>query len=414
MKTGCISHPAQEPLIVIHRWQLEFCRDERGKANECAAALLSFFEYWHNIKLEMRERNRAANDAFEREGKGRPYPESLLQWHSTAEIEAGLLIFKRSSIQAAIELLVKKEVIEVLPNPVLKYDKTRHFLFHPEVLNEWLQNHRLNSAFRSAENSRSQEAEAPAPPFPQHRLKTAGPSAENSPASAEFSRPSAENSRPIPETSTETSTEKTTTTTTTTTPVAANAAPTPAPAAVVVVSSGSGGFDAEENRRDEALEALKTEFRLNPAQANEVRRIAKDKGLAYLEERVSYTRQNAKKNRTAYLLKLLHEDAQITVEPGGKSKRHLKPDPKPEAAPSESKADFSAELTWWQSATQAQKEDILRDPRFDLHRGRMRKGVTAAWLGLPVLREVLAELAQEAACAAAEMAKAQQPEQKAA
>lgn len=63
-RTSCISHPAHEPLIVIHRWQLEFCKDDKGKVNECAAALLSFFEYWHNIKLEMSERNRAANDAF--------------------------------------------------------------------------------------------------------------------------------------------------------------------------------------------------------------------------------------------------------------------------------------------------------------------------------------------------------------
>jgi hypothetical protein len=202
------------------------------------------------------------------------------------------------------------------------------------------------------------------------------------------------------------------TTTTTTPPAAANAASTPAPS--VVVAPSGDGFEAEEKAREERLEMLRAEFRLNPGQANEVRRIAKDKGLAYLEERVSYTRRNAKKNRTAYLLKLLHEDAQITVEPDHKPKRHLKPDPKPEAAPSEPKADFSAELTWWQSATEAQKEDILRDPRFDLFRKSMRKGVTAASLGLPVLREVLAELARKAACAAAEMAKAQQPEQKAA
>src|SRR5690348_3088131 len=120
-RTSCITHPAHEPLIVIHRWQLEFCKDERGKTNECAAALLSFLEYWHSIKLEMSERNRAANDAFEREGKGRPYQESLLQWHSTAEIEAGLLIFKRSSIQSAIDLLVKKDAVEVHRNPVLRY-----------------------------------------------------------------------------------------------------------------------------------------------------------------------------------------------------------------------------------------------------------------------------------------------------
>jgi hypothetical protein len=179
-RTSCIQHPAREPLIIIHRWQLEFCTNEEGKVNECAAALLSFLEYWHNKKLDTSERNRAANDAFEREKKGRPYPESLLQWHSTAEIEAGLLIFKRSSIQGTIDLLVKKKVVEVHRNPVLKYDNTRHFLFRPEVLNEWLMDHVPNSAL---------------------------PPAENSTWSAENGKPSAENSRTIPETSTEDTTE---------------------------------------------------------------------------------------------------------------------------------------------------------------------------------------------------------------
>ena len=44
----------------------------------------------------------------------------------------------------------------------------------------------------------------------------------------------------------------------------------------------------------------------------------------------------------------------------------------------------------------------------------MRKGVTAASLGLPVLREVLAELAHGAACAATAFVKAQQPDAEAA
>ena len=141
-----------------------------------------------------------------------------------------------------------------------------------------------------------------------------------------------------------------------------------------------------------------------------VRRIAKDKGLAYIEGRASYTRRNAKKNWTAYLLKLLQEDAQITTEPDRKSRRNPKLDPKPEEAPSEPKADFSAELAWWESATDAQREDMLRDPRFEIYHKSMRKGVSAASLGLPVLRQVLAELAQEASCAATVLERAQQSE----
>jgi hypothetical protein len=179
---------------------------------------------------------------------------------------------------------------------------------------------------------------------------------------------------------------------------------------VVVDSSGAGGFEAEEKRRDDRLEALRNDFRLNPTQVNEIRRITKDKGISYVEGCIEYTRRNAKKNKPAYLLKLLREDAQITAEPERRAKKHLKPDPKPEGAPSELPADFSAELAWWQSASPAQRENILRDPRFDVFRPSMRKGVTAASLGLPVLRQVLAGLAQEAACAATVLERAQQPE----
>jgi hypothetical protein len=202
--------------------------------------------------------------------------------------------------------------------------------------------------------------------------------------------------------------------TTTTTPGACTPEPEPqtkAETVVVVDSSGAGGFEAEEKRRDERLEALRNDFPLNPTQVNEICRIAKDKGISYVERCIEYTRRNAKKNKPAYLLKLLREEAQITAEPERRAKKHLlKPDPKPEGAPSEPPADFSAELAWWQSATDARREAILRDPRFDLYRKSMRKGVTAASLGLPVLREVLAELAQEASCAATVLERAQQPE----
>jgi hypothetical protein len=138
--------------------------------------------------------------------------------------------------------------------------------------------------------------------------------------------------------------------------------------AVVVVSSASGAFEAEEKARDERLEALKTEFRLNPGQANEVRRVAKGKGIAYLEERVAYARANAKKNRTAYLLKLLREEAQITAEPERKPKRPLKPDPQtlePAAAPAAEPLPlaqaYAAEWAFWQGASEDLRQAWLQD-----------------------------------------------------
>jgi hypothetical protein len=145
--------------------------------------------------------------------------------------------------------------------------------------------------------------------------------------------------------------------------------------------------------------------------------IAKRRGTAFVRDQADIVRNDPKIRNLAAAFEKACDSPEGWKRPKAAAKKpaRRKPaDPKPEEAPSEPQADFSAELAWWQSVTDAQREDILRDPRFDLYRKSMRKGVTAASLGLPVLREVLAELAQKAGSAAAEMAKAQQPEQQAA
>lgn len=401
-RTGCISHPAHEPLIVIHRWQLEFCKDDKGKMNECAAGLLSFFEYWHNIKLEMSERNRAANDAFEREGKGRPYQESLLQWHSTPEIEAALLIFKRSSIQAAIDLLVKKKAVEVLRNPVLKYDNTRHFLFHPEVLNEWLKDHQPNSAFRPTENSKSQEDGRSKAPFPQHLLKTADESAESGLPSTENSQPFAENSGTIPETSTEITPENTTTTprarTHTQADVLVAEAPSSSFSSVDGVSEEPAGKLSSEDRLE--LDAITNDFRSDGCQKAKAVACAKRRGMEFVREQADIVRTKQNLRNLAGAFEKACDSLEGWKRPKAAAKKPARAkalEPKPEEAPPEPSADFSAELAWWQSASEAQEQGILSDPRLDLYRKSMRKRVTAASLGLNVLRQVLADQAQERA-----------------
>ncbi|MBV8401900.1 MAG: helix-turn-helix domain-containing protein [Acetobacteraceae bacterium] len=195
---------------------------------------------------------------------------------------------------------------------------------------------------------------------------------------------------------------------TTTTPCACapEAEPMIPDKAVVVVSSGSG-FEAEEKRRHQRLAELSSQFCLNPSQANELHRIAKDpdKGMAYIEEKAQLTLSEPRDNAAAFFVLALERN----WKPKVKIAKQPKSEPTPQKPP-EPLADFSAEMTWWQSATDAQREDILRDPRFDLYRKSMRKGVTAASLGLPVLRQVLAELAQEASRTATVLEKAQQPE----
>lgn len=137
MKTTCINHPAQEKLIVIRGWQLKFCN-----GNTCEAALLSFFEYWHNIKREQSRKAKQANNIAIMHGdeEQATQDETLLQFHTENEIEKSIMIYGRTKISEAIKGLQQKNVIEVHknPNPRYSFDKTKYFLFHPEVCNEWI------------------------------------------------------------------------------------------------------------------------------------------------------------------------------------------------------------------------------------------------------------------------------------
>jgi|GEM_PF-4841130 len=136
MKTTCINHPKNEPILLIRWWQLVFC-----EGNYCAAALLSFFEYWHNIKLEMKRKNQQLNDIAEMHGDERSQDETLIQFHTEGQLRFGILfLYSNKAIREALKLLEAKGVIETTsnPNPKYKFDKTKYFIFHPEVINEWL------------------------------------------------------------------------------------------------------------------------------------------------------------------------------------------------------------------------------------------------------------------------------------
>jgi hypothetical protein len=139
MKTSCISHP-HEPLIIIRKAQVEFC-----DGNACAAALMSFFEYWHNIKLEMVPKNAFLNDIAQEHGEARCHDTSLYQFHNMNELSDGIIgLYGISSIKAARKLLVEKKIISEHKNPSGRYgfDHTIYYLFHPETYSKWL-NHRI-------------------------------------------------------------------------------------------------------------------------------------------------------------------------------------------------------------------------------------------------------------------------------
>ncbi len=180
MKSSCISHPQREPLIIIRKWQVRFCDNDA-----CAAALLSFFEYWHNIKLEQSAKAAQINAVEETHGDPPHQDTTLIQFHNEQDLVDGILIHKRDNIRQALALLESKGAITILanPNPRYKFDKTRHFIFHPDVCTAFLVHCVPKSDNPSSENRRR--------------------SSENRRRSSENRRRSAEKRPTIPETTTE-------------------------------------------------------------------------------------------------------------------------------------------------------------------------------------------------------------------
>jgi hypothetical protein len=179
MRTSCINHPPNEPLIVIRPWQVELC-----EGNTTAAALLSYFEYWHNIKLEMQSRASKSNDIAEMHGDKRTQDETLLQFHTEEELISGIMIAKRDTIRKALSYLNSCGFISIHanPNPKYAFDKTRYFLFHPDPINEWLNEKRSLSNFLQSKSKNRQGSSEKQP----RQSKSQSPSSKNHSAITEI------------------------------------------------------------------------------------------------------------------------------------------------------------------------------------------------------------------------------------
>jgi predicted transcriptional regulator len=144
MKSSCVSHPSRESLVIIRRWQVEIC-----DGNQCAAALISYFEYWHNWKLNSDSQNTKINDLSEREGNGRVLSENVYQYHKLKEIIEGTLgLFGRNSVINAIKLLKAKSILTTHDSPN-QGEKTRYYRFYPEVCAIWLEKNYQSSSNKS-------------------------------------------------------------------------------------------------------------------------------------------------------------------------------------------------------------------------------------------------------------------------
>lgn len=152
MRTSSVNHPANEPMVIIRKWQLEATENDH-----CAAALLSFFEYWHNIKLAQLEQTHRKHRVEEQHGDTPNDLEvTVMQWHSEEDLSEGILgLYGKSTIAKAVKKLAHLGYISIHknPNPRYHFDKTRHFVFHPARVRKFFEDRSPENNGTSRKNS---------------------------------------------------------------------------------------------------------------------------------------------------------------------------------------------------------------------------------------------------------------------
>lgn len=133
--TSSVSRVTNDQFITIRASYVRICN-----GNVVAAALISYFEGWHNFKLK------AIRDWQKQRVGNQP---NTWQHHTGKELEQGIMgIGKRHSIDQAKQQLVSMGIITIGRNPDAKFafDATLHYQFDPSTVSNLL-------AF--VENSRS-------------------------------------------------------------------------------------------------------------------------------------------------------------------------------------------------------------------------------------------------------------------
>ena len=133
MKESCITPPPDAHFVIIRQSYVDLC-----DGNHCAAGLLSFFEWWHNLRLAQSAKSRQQNEIAQMHGDEGTQDASLYQFHTELDLAKSLLgMYGETSIRKAVSLLVAKDFISLHknPNPRYHFDKTRYFLFHSHSVN---------------------------------------------------------------------------------------------------------------------------------------------------------------------------------------------------------------------------------------------------------------------------------------
>ena len=141
---SCIRQAQNNRYIQVCEWQIQFCQ-----GNHCAAFVLSHFIAWHNWKLNHDEHYQRVNNIAELHGDARPHDKQAYLFFSMEEISTGILgIYGKNTINNALRFLATIGAISIHknPNPRYNFDKTKYFIFYPEVCNVWIESSYVSNA----------------------------------------------------------------------------------------------------------------------------------------------------------------------------------------------------------------------------------------------------------------------------
>lgn len=157
MRRRCISYPADDSYIEIRQSMYELLEDDY-----VAAALVSYFEFWHTNKLVNRSKFKHENDIAESHNEPKIHSLSLLQFHTSDELENNIIVAKKDTLRKSVMYLVSKGILSIHANPNenFKFDKTKYYLFHPETLQRMIDTknrisgfYRLSDDFKAGKRS---------------------------------------------------------------------------------------------------------------------------------------------------------------------------------------------------------------------------------------------------------------------
>lgn len=131
-REACITFPPNEPILLIRASYILLC-----DGDTCCAALLSVFQYWHEVKLASREQARAHNAAASAAGQSPDQDESCWVYKSAEELVDDLLgMYKDKSVRAALKKLIDAGFIQQRRNPRFQFDNKPQYLFVVDKVQE--------------------------------------------------------------------------------------------------------------------------------------------------------------------------------------------------------------------------------------------------------------------------------------